>query len=179
MSTLVIHPQDASTDFLKPIYENIDCTLITGNCTKAEVYKQIEKHHRIIMLGHGSPQGLFAVNQFINEGKFSYIIDASFAKLLKTKSNNVYIWCDANQFVNKNKLTGFFTGMFISEFLEACMFEIYPEDDEIKKSNDLFARLVGTVIESEAEQIHKHIKQEYNVPDSRVCDFNKERIYWQ
>jgi hypothetical protein len=179
MQTLVIHPQDASTDFLKPIYQNLNCKVITGNCTKADVYEQVALHGRIIMLGHGSPSGLFAVGQFINERWDSYIVDESFADLLLKKNNNVYIWCHANRFVEKHQLSGFYTGMFISEVHEALMFDIKTEEELVKQSNDLFAGLVGKVIEKQAVHIHKHIMQEYTLPGSPVAEFNYERMYWK
>ena len=179
MQTLVIHPQDATTDFLKPIYQNLKCKVITGNCTKAEVYEQVAKHDRIIMLGHGSPSGLFAVSQFIGEQRSSYIIDESFVDMLKEKRNNVYIWCHADRYVNRFELSGFFTGMFISEVLEAAMYDINAKDEEIGKSNDLFSELVGEKIENESENIHQYIKDRYILPGSRVRDFNYERIYWK
>lgn len=178
MQTLVIHPKDASTDFLKPIYQNLDCTVITGNCTKEDVYEQVSEHDRIIMLGHGSPNGLFAVDQFIGVQGASYIIDESFVDLLQGKSNNIYIWCHADQFVDRHSLSGFYTGMFISEVLEAFMFDIKPKYGEIKKSNDLFSIVVGEKVENESEEIHKHVKNKYILPGSRVRDYNYERIFW-
>ena len=38
---------------------------------------------------------------------------------LKKKDNSVFIWCNADQFVNRYNLKGFYTGMFISEVMEA------------------------------------------------------------
>ena len=65
MKTLVIHPKDRSTDFLKPIYHGRnDTTVITGGCTKEDVNDAIDKHDHIIMLGHGTPQGLLAMGNF-------------------------------------------------------------------------------------------------------------------
>ena len=65
MNKLVIHPNDKSTDFLKPIYHGRnDTTVITGGCTKEDVNAAIDEHDHIIMLGHGTPQGLLAMNQF-------------------------------------------------------------------------------------------------------------------
>jgi len=65
MNKLVIHPKDKSTDFLKPIYHGRnDTTVITGGCTKKDVEDAIKEHDHIIMLGHGTPQGLLAMNQF-------------------------------------------------------------------------------------------------------------------
>lgn len=63
--TLVIHPKDKSTDFLKPIYHGRnDVTVITGGCTKEDVARAIDAHDHIVMMGHGTPQGLLAMGQF-------------------------------------------------------------------------------------------------------------------
>lgn len=65
MSILVIHPKDKTTDFLKPIYYGRnDVTVITGGCTKEDVAKAIDEHDHIVMLGHGTPQGLLSMGQF-------------------------------------------------------------------------------------------------------------------
>jgi hypothetical protein len=73
MNKLVIHPKDRTTDFLKPIYHGRnDTTVLTGGCTKQEVEQAIDKHDHIIMLGHGTPQGLLAMAQFNGKPKPSY-----------------------------------------------------------------------------------------------------------
>ena len=73
MKTLIIHPIDESTDFLRPIYKNVqNRTLITCNITKAELLQLVHEHDRIMMMGHGSPHGLFAVSQFPDEGHILY-----------------------------------------------------------------------------------------------------------
>ena len=69
--------------------------------------------------------------------------------------------------------------MFISEYLEAFMYDIKPKDGEVKKSNDLFSVVVGEMIQNEAENIHKHVKDKYVLPGSKVRDFNYEKIYWR
>lgn len=69
MNNLIIHPENSSTNFLKPIYARIkNKTIITCGIDKEELMKQIELHDRVIMLGHGSPIGLFSVNRFTNTG---------------------------------------------------------------------------------------------------------------
>jgi hypothetical protein len=48
MKTLIIHPDDRSTDFLKPIYENVtDATVVTGGLTKSEVNQLIRKQRML------------------------------------------------------------------------------------------------------------------------------------
>ena len=72
MKTLIIHPKDKTTVFLEPIYEKIDNkTVIQKNSSFEEIINLIETHDRIMMMGHGSPDGLFSIGNF-NEG---YVID--------------------------------------------------------------------------------------------------------
>lgn len=67
MSTLIIHPKDPSTNFLKPIYAPIqDKTLITGGIDKTELRELIENHDKVIMLGHGFPWGLMLLIKYLN-----------------------------------------------------------------------------------------------------------------
>ena len=118
MKTLIIHPNDRSTDFLKPIYQSvIDATVITGGVSKDELYKLIESHNRVMMMGHGSPWGLFSCGKFNTND--SYIIDNGTVHLLLQKKNSIFIWCNADKFVNRHELKGFYSGMFISEVGEA------------------------------------------------------------
>ena len=50
MKTLVIHPEDKTTNFLKPIYTDItDATILTVGLSKDEVRELIKEHDRIIM----------------------------------------------------------------------------------------------------------------------------------
>ena len=69
MKTLIIHPADESTTFLDIVYKNIpDKTVVTGGISKMDVMKLIESHDRVMMMGHGSPGGLFNVGQFTECG---------------------------------------------------------------------------------------------------------------
>lgn len=62
---MIIHPKDRSTDFLKVVYAGRDdFTVINGGVTKGTVEKAIDAHDHIIMMGHGTPQGLLSVGQF-------------------------------------------------------------------------------------------------------------------
>lgn len=122
MKTLVIHPDDRSTDFLKPIYDKLDdVTLVTGNWTSKEIIEGIQTHDQVMMMGHGGPGGLFSMGQFLPGMGFSpYIIGIDMVEALSQKDNSIFIWCNADQFVNKHGLKGFYTGMFISETGEAA-----------------------------------------------------------
>ena len=166
MKTLVIHPDDRSTDFLKQIYEGRDFTVFNGHkpdISASKFRKLVKAHDRIIMMGHGYPGGLF----------MSYI-DPTMVYLLREK-DCVCIWCNADQFVNRYGLKGFYTGMFISEVGEANWFDIKTDQANVDISNELFTRLVTENIDLENPQ--PIIKENY-VGDCPVIRYNNERLYY-
>ena len=61
MKTLVIHPQDYTTDVLSLTYKDKKNWTIINDCniSNDELTEQIKQHDRIIIMGHGSPNGLF------------------------------------------------------------------------------------------------------------------------
>ena len=81
MKTLIIHPKDNTTSFLDIVYQPIENkTVITGGITKEELHELIKSHDRVMMMGHGSPFGLFSIGQFKKCGV--YIIDQTVVPLL-------------------------------------------------------------------------------------------------
>ena len=105
MKTFIIHPEDPTTIFLSQIYAPLtNKTIVKGGITKSELRELIECHDRVLMLGHGSPYGLLNLGQFPDAG--FYIIDESMVSLLRNKSICMYIWCYADQFVQRHGLAG-------------------------------------------------------------------------
>jgi hypothetical protein len=175
---LVIHPDDRSTDFLKPIYTGItNATVVTGGYSKAEVKELIEQHDRVIMLGHGSPLGLFAIGKF--KDTTGHIINFEMVEALSKKTNNMYIWCHANQFVEYHQLNGFYSGMFISEYGEADIYNVACKQGDVEQSNDLFASIVGKNVLKEAKQLCEEAKTQYYIQDNLVNEYNKQRLNWR
>lgn len=183
MKTLVIHPQDSSTDFLIPIYMNLksfpdydDVTIIRGGMSKDEVDEQIKQHDRIMMMGHGSPGGLFSVGQFGTQG---FIINYTTVDLLRDKEC-IFIWCNADKFVEANNLKGLYSGMFISEVSEAnyCGLPGTPQDI-VTESNDYFAKELGSVSEKSLDEMYQHIKYTYGIlaEGNAVAEYNYNRLY--
>ena len=179
MKTLIIHPQDSSTSFLDIVYENVqDKTLITGGVSKSEVIKLIMEHDRVMMMGHGSPGGLFAVGQFSNSG--AYIIDQSMVPYLRDKTDNVFIWCNADKFVDVFKLKGFYSGMFISEVGEANYCGLPGMSQEVvDESNYGFVNIIAKYINEDKELIHENVKKEYGMiaENNPVALYNNNRLY--
>jgi hypothetical protein len=183
MKTLVIHPQDSSTDFLTPIYTNLksfpdfdEVTIIRGGMSKDEVNEQIKQHDRIMMMGHGAPNGLFSIGKFDSN---SYIIDGRTVPLLRDKEC-IFIWCNADRFVNEYGLNGLYSGMFISEVSEAnaCGLPGTPQDI-VDESNDYFAKELGSVSEKSLDEMYEHIKYTYGLltEDNAVAEYNNNRLY--
>jgi hypothetical protein len=176
MKTLVIHPDDYSTDFLKSIYVNLNATVLT-TCTKEQVNEEISKHDRIMMMGHGSPFGLFSINRFTSDNGF--VIDYSTVKLLRNKEN-VFIWCNADQFVKNHKLNGLYSGMFISEVGEANYCGLPGIAQEVvDESNNTFAKLLGSVISGSLYEAYQYTKYYYDqlAEVNAVAEYNAERFY--
>lgn len=230
MKTLVIHPKDKSTDFLKPIYHGRNWTVITGG-TKQEVRDAIDEHDHIIMLGHGTPQGLLAVGQFKKKpykkpeikklGKApllaqggdripgedddldfdyfddrkvdsgynytstftsyttGYVVDDTNADQLRKKKVTA-IWCNADQYMEWNDLSGFYTGMFISERAEAVMIGTESAEEwMVEESNYEFARLMREMILMPNNDTLSQMKLKYGVLAKRnsVAKYNWLRLY--
>jgi hypothetical protein len=178
MKNLVIHPADRSTDFLKPIYANIsDAIILNGGTSKVQVAKLISEHDRIIMLGHGSIHGLFSVGQFDSEN--GYVIDSTMVPLLCDKEC-ISIWCNADQFMNKHELNGFYSGMFISEVGEATYCGLLGiEQKTVTTSNDYFAKLLSEVINEPLSIIYEHVMNNYELltEDNPVANYNHNRLH--
>ena len=182
MKTLIIHPQDSSTDFLIPIYMNLksfpdfnDVTIIRSG-SKDEVDEQIKQHDRIMMMGHGSPHGLFAVGQF---GAIGMIIGPATVPLLQNKEC-IFIWCNADKFVETYNLKGLYSGMFISEVGEANYCDLPgTSQDTVTESNEFFAIELGSVSERSLDEMYEHIRYSYGMlaESNAVAEYNNNRLY--
>ncbi len=179
-STLVIHPTDISTVFLKGVYEGIPTkTVITGGVNEEELVQLIKEHDRVMMMGHGSPNGLFKASSF-PEVEETFVINKSHVPLLNEKEENVFIWCNADMFVNSYGLKGFYTGMFISEVNEAyyCGLPLITQDI-VDESNYGFTNIINRHITENRNVIHKKVKNEYGVLSKKnpIASYNNNRLY--
>lgn len=168
MKTLVIHPDDRSTDFLTQIYDGKGYTVLTDRHIGLEQFiDEMNKHDRVMMLGHGYPYGLLGYTEIFMNPKF---ID-----VLRTKEC-VCIWCNADMYVEKIGLKGFYSGMFISEVGEARYFGITIGQEQVTYSNELFGQLMREMVES--PNVLQEIKKSY-VGECPVIKFNNDRLYYK
>lgn len=173
IKTLVIHPKDSTTDMLCRIYKDTDWTIINTNVSKSYLEEQIKLHDRIIMLGHGTPQGL------IMSGYNRLIINSDLVYLLRDK-DCVCMWCNADKFVVKYNLKGFYSGMIISESNEALYEGLYNfSDEDVFESNELFSDLLKECINMKPEEMVKHMNEKYISENNKIIHYNQKNIYFR
>ena len=173
---LVVHPYDPTTQFLREIYRDLDCRLVSdftvyNGKEKKELKNLMKKYDTIIMLGHGSDKGLY------DRLQARYIIDDSFANILRNK-NIIGIWCHANIYFLNNNLKGFYSGMFISEVDEAGIYgaDTGENAEDLKTSNELFAKVMGNALRngfSPKEFVYENYVDENN----EVVDMNRNFMF--
>lgn len=178
MNTLIIHPEDKTTNFLMRIYADIPkATVVTGGVTRERLKGLIRSHDRVMMMGHGSFCGLLSVGNFPDS--VMYAVDHEFANLLRSKRESVFIWCYALSFVHKHGLHGFACDMFISEDLEAEMMGVSATSEQVEESNQAFGRIVGVNIHKESIPLYESVTEAYSelAKTNPVAAYNLKRLY--
>ena len=176
MKTLIIHPDDRTTDFLRGIYTTLPEHTLVTNGTKAQVNSLIDTHDRIIMCGHGTPMGLLSVNQFES---FQYVIDSNTVPRIRGK-DCIYIWCNADKFVQSHSLKGFYSGMFVSEVNESILMGIgIVPQKVVDQSNDCFANNMGSSIKMSLPEIYERVLHNYGIlaKTNIIAKYNARRLF--
>lgn len=193
MKTIVIHPDDRSTDFLSNIYKNKDWTILTSwSKTKEELRDYLSSFDRVIMMGHGTPDGLINTGSFYTQPAENidswidnkicaalnnfYVIDDSFADVLRTKET-ISVWCHSDHYFRRNNIPGFHTGMIISEVSEASfVLGTAPlSAEETLENMNAFADIIHDCIDEDPENMKKYILEKYNFSD-KVTQYNRQNI---
>lgn len=147
MITILIDSQK-DTSFLKAAYEGLTDNEVLVNPTRAKVEEVLKARptERVMLMGHGSPSGLFTHDWR------GYVIDAKNARLLKGREV-IGIWCWAKKFAQMMGLKGFFTSMFISNLGEYRSFfpttENKPTEEDIFNEITAFSKMVNFLIKTE------------------------------
>lgn len=179
MKTLIIHPEDESTAFVKEVYKNIPYdTLIEKGLTKSEIIDQIVAHDKIIMIGHGSPEGMFSVGKF--PATWGYVIDQQMVPYFREKKECLYMWCNADQFVKKHNLKGFYSGMFISELNETYFCGFDANQEQMDEANELFCETFQKYLTEDMHSAYTHVKRVYGqkAKENPIINYNSKRLYY-
>ena len=165
---IVVHPQDPSTAMLQSIYEELpDVKFFDSYLQREEIISAIAaapKDEPIFLLGHGCPSGLLDM-------RHGLVIDDGDADLLKDRPNLVCIWCYASTYGYNHGLAGFFSGMFISEPVEALMCGVSATDYEIECCASDFALRLGKLLR--AGKTVREAAQEMMDPKWIVSDLTR------
>ena len=180
MKTLVLHPDNRSTDFLKPIYANIKRkTVIVKDTSRDVLLALIRSHDMIIMLGHGSSSGLFNVSGI---GKGVMVIGESIVEELRGKQL-IAIWCNCDKFIERHDLNALYSGMFISEVSEARYCGVQGDQAMVDESNSTFAVLLGNMLSETSMDLEKTfdmVLESYEELGevNTVAKYNSDRFYY-
>lgn len=181
---LVIHPEDRTTAMLSKLYSGLDGVRHIGKSASNAEVRHILNHtssdELIMMLGHGSDQGLFSrVDD--TEGCFDrIIIGHSHAYYLHHHPGRlVGIWCNADLFARKEGLHGLFSGMIITEMDEARMYGIKTSPEELSVENDRLADNLREMFDQKIPlcDIPQQMLKADNV-HSQLTEFNYRNFYY-
>ena len=179
MKTLIIHPNDRSTDFLRSIYANIKRkTVLSKNVSRDKLLVAVRSHDTIIMLGHGSSNGLFNVSDI---GKGIWAVGESLVEELRGKQL-IAIWCNSDKFIEYHRLPALYSGMFISEVSEARYCGVQGDQAMVDESNNTFAALLGNMlgeVPTDLKTVHNLVGESYEElgETNVVAKYNSDRLY--
>lgn len=148
---LVIHPQDRTTSMLAELYRGLDVQLLDQRSSNAVVSRSLHhapKHELIMLLGHGSEDGLFSrLNDEQDYFDRKIVAHQHAYHLRKHGSNILAVWCNADKFAMKEGLHGLFSGMIITEMSEADSYHVATTKEELSVENDKIAKRLRSLLD--------------------------------
>jgi hypothetical protein len=171
IKTLIVHPRDVTTNVFYKAYRFLNCDILRDS-NIGKLNKLIAENDRIVFLGHGNRYGLYKtpINGLL-------LFSDKHVDLVKDKEC-IYIWCYADDFTRRNNLSGFCTGMVISDFEEANDYCINASLAEIEASNINFANALSKVIVAKNTEMEDTFKQYFEVKNA-VDKFNLNSVFYR
>ena len=180
---LVIHPKDRTTAVLAGLYEGLEVRLLDNTYSNKDIEHHLHhtsKQERIMLLGHGSDQGLFSRENDEKDAFDRVIVRHTHARYLRIHGANIVaVWCNADLFAKNEKLHGLFTGMIISELSEAHMYEIKTTQEELDRENVKLVQRLRTLLDAETPL--REIPQrmlELDDAHTPLTEFNYKNFYY-
>lgn len=184
MRILVIHPNDPSTQFLCRLYEDLpNVTKLTEKNSNSEITEALQhgNYDLYMFLGHGGEDGLYAPNGSQQFGR--HIINSGHVQFMRDKIC-FGVWCNANIFAVKYSLTGIFTGMVISEIIEAYMWNVPVKDqEEMSAHNELWCGALRDCCNNTSsvlvpEKMYHYIRDRFKRDMTPLEEFNFNSIWY-
>lgn len=141
---LVIHPKDNTTAMLSALYEGMGAHVIDDVRSTREIghlLHHLSSQERIMLLGHGSKQGLFFRKDDTQDVFDKILVGHPHAFYLRKHGGNIVaVWCHADLFARAEGLHGLFSGMIISEMSEALLYDVETTQEELDRENVKLSR---------------------------------------
>ena len=142
---IVIHIDNGSPDatMLSCIYKGLDNITLCYNSSKNNIKRilRITGDEPVMLLGHGTPQGLLNVSQN------GFAVGSEHIECLRNRTV-IGIFCYASDFADRYGLHGFFTSMFISNMEEAVILQRDADctEEDIASQQRLFCDMIRTLL---------------------------------
>lgn len=180
---LVIHPHDRTTAFLSLLYEGTDFRALDQSASSKAIQHAL--HHtpqseRIMLLGHGSEEGLFSREDDTAPDFDRIIVGHPHAHNLRRHGGNIIgIWCNAVDFARRKGLHGLFSGMIISDINEAQQYGIITLQQHIDEANERLCTRLRALLDQECP-LHEipALMRRYMCGGDLVDQFNYEKFVY-
>ena len=178
----VVHPKDRSTVVLKVLYEGLETNLLDESMTNREIRHGL--HHAdifesLMILGHGADNGLLSRVDDTQKEFDRNLVGKHHLFYLRKQHRLIGIWCYAHLFAQTHRLTGLFTGMFISEMSEAEKNGVRTTEEEIQTELVKFVKRLRQLLDTNMH-LSEIVKRLKNMDDAHtpLTEFNYHSIYY-
>lgn len=180
---LVVHPKDRTTRMLAALYEGQQVRLLDQNFSSAEINRALfhtSRQERILLLGHGSDQGLFSRENDEADDFDRLIVSHTHAYALRRHGGNlVGIWCHARLFAQAEGLHGLFSGMIITEMSEAEYYGVETTPEELKQENELLGLRLRQLLDEDISLMDfPQRMRDFDQHHTSLTDFNYQNFYY-
>lgn len=168
---------------LSVLYAGLGATVIGDNRTAKEMGRllhHVSSQERIMLLGHGTENGLFFREDDSSKEFDGIIVGHSHAYHLRKHGGNLIgIWCHADDFARKEGLHGLFSGMIVSDTDEAEEYGINVPQFVIEEENIvMFGKLRGLLDEGLPLHEIPARMEALNDAHTPVADFNYRHFFY-
>ena len=131
---------------LHALYGGLGAQVVAGCCSNREmgsILHHVPAGERIMLLGHGSANGLFYRKDDTGSEFDKILVGHPQAHMLRRHGGNLIgIWCHADLFAGAEGLHGLFSGMIISDMCEAEACGVTTDRESMDNTNRvMFAQL--------------------------------------
>ena len=168
---------------LSALYDGLEAQVVEDYLTTKEMGRllhHVSTQERIMLLGHGSDNGLFyRADDSRDEYDKVIVSHAHDYHLRKHGGNIVAVWCNADQFARAERLHGLFTGMIVSELNEALLYQVETTQEELDRENVKLARRLRALLD-EGIPLNEIPKRMLAMDDvhSPLTAFNYNNFYY-